>query len=166
MLDGGGLQFFPTGQGSAALRVRGGSVFSSVQHEDLRSSAAVRNKGPFDGVFGTLPRSRKHAKVAAHSSARVLAHSTGTAWSGRPTGRCRLADVLAGCAHSMVSTCVSSPKMWYGSSRAIDPGVRGRVRGGKETFGERALQRRCGTNLNHGVLAVLMAPDYLKAQIP
>ena len=40
-LDGGGLQGFPTGQGSAALHVRGGSVSSSVQREDLRSPAAA-----------------------------------------------------------------------------------------------------------------------------
>ena len=67
-LNGGGLQGFPPGQGS--------SVSSSVQHEDLRSSAAVINTAErsSDWVLGAFHRNKTSAKVVAQSSARVLAH--------------------------------------------------------------------------------------------
>ena len=101
-LDGGGLQgFLPkTGFSSICGGLHGlppGQV-STASSSVHRSSTAALNTAdePFDGVCRTFPRPQKIARVAAHSSAELGAHSSPSTLSAH-----QMAPHEGDAAHSM-----------------------------------------------------------------
>ena len=103
-------------------------------------------EGPFDWVFVTFPEPPKSAKVVAHSSVR------GT--RARPRRRPHLEQT----SHSKMPP--GRRPGWVRSLDGLFVHVQPVPRRGVGAFrhqGERAPQRLCGTNLDYGVLAVLVA---------